>query len=220
MPVSPATATVREAFTPDDQTPPVAEGESGRQVAGVEPGGRSRTRRIALVGACLLAFALGFAGVTVLTRGSGNASSPRTKPTQPAPAAGAPAAPASSPAKAPTSAPTPPSSALVGAVGNDQAPVAQSSPLADAADRERGFPDAAHDHVGAVHDRAHDHTEHYDALTRTQRWRRESNARATTPGDQPRAHERAKRSATCAESCPSPCRRTPHPCPSPFRACP
>jgi hypothetical protein len=127
VPVSPATTTVREAFKPDDQTPPVADGEGGGQVAGDEPGGRSRTRRIALVGACVLAFALGFTGMTALTRGSDSASSPRPKPTQPVPAAGAPAAPASSTVKAPTSAPTPPSSALVGAVGNDQAPAPQSS---------------------------------------------------------------------------------------------
>ena len=54
MPDSPATATVREAFKPDDQTPPVADGEGGGQVNGDEPGGRSRTRRIALVGACVI----------------------------------------------------------------------------------------------------------------------------------------------------------------------
>jgi hypothetical protein len=113
-------------FKPDDQTPPV-DGEGGGQAVGDEPGGRSRTRRIALVGACVLAFALGFAGMTALTRGSDNASSPSTKPTQPAPTAVAPAVPAPSTAKAPTSAPTPPSSALVGAVGNDQAPAPQSS---------------------------------------------------------------------------------------------
>jgi hypothetical protein len=128
VPVSPATASVREALIPDDRTPPVADGEGGGQVAGDEPGGRSRTARIALVGACVLAFALGFAGMTALTRGSDGAPRSNTKPTQPAPATSAPAAPTPSTAKAPSSAPAPPSSALVGAVGNDQAPAPLSSP--------------------------------------------------------------------------------------------
>jgi hypothetical protein len=56
--VSPATATVPEAFTPDDRTPPIVEGERGGPVVEAERGGRSRTRLVALDGACVLAFAL------------------------------------------------------------------------------------------------------------------------------------------------------------------
>ena len=130
VPVSPATAAVREAFTPDEPIPPVAGGEGSGQIAGDETGGQPRKQRVALVAACVLAFAVGFAGMTALTGGSDTASSPSPspKPTQPAPSAGLPAAPAPSVAKAPTSVPAPASSALVSDVGNDQTPAPQSSP--------------------------------------------------------------------------------------------
>ncbi|HEY4396322.1 MAG TPA: hypothetical protein VGO28_01490 [Acidimicrobiia bacterium] len=125
MPVSPAT--VLQTLPAEDSTPPVGDGQAADDRAA------TRKRRIALVGACVLAFAVGFAGMTALMRGSGSTPSSRTKTTQPAPAAGEPAAPPASTATGlAASAPSPPpSSALVDAVGhaNDQAaPVPQSSP--------------------------------------------------------------------------------------------
>jgi hypothetical protein len=121
MPVSPAT--VRESFPADDRTRPVVDGAAG----GIRAA--TRKRRAALIGACVLAFVVGFAGMTALTRvrdGAKGASSPRPKTTQPSGPAAAPAAPASSTAKAPASAP--PSSALVSEIGNGPQPAPQSAP--------------------------------------------------------------------------------------------
>jgi hypothetical protein len=121
VPVSPAT--VRGSFPADDATPPVVNGTSDGDRAA------RRKRRAALIGACVLAFVVGFAGMIALTRatdGAKGASSPHPKTTQPTGPAAAPAAPASSPAKTPSSAP--PSSALVSEIGNGPQPAPQSAP--------------------------------------------------------------------------------------------
>jgi hypothetical protein len=83
-----------------------------------------------------------------------------------------------------------------------------------------GFADAVDDDTGAVHHDAHDNPEHHDPLTRKGSLQ-ERVARANAPGNNPgRSHAGKYWPATCGGSCPSPCRRIPHPCPSPARACP
>ena len=163
VPVSPATTAVREAFRPDDQTPPVAEGEGRGQVAGDEPGGPSRTRRIALVGACILAFPLGVRGRDRAHTRCGQ----RVEPPSEADAAG----------------PGPRRGVHTGTVAGKGPDVRSDASAerarrcgrersgarraivsaADAADWERGSPDPVHDDVRAVHYRARDNAEHHDA---------------------------------------------------------
>jgi hypothetical protein len=129
VPVSPAT--VRDTLAeivPGDVSQPAAEdvAEAGESV----PPGPSVKRRLLIVAACVSAFVVGFAGVTVLMRDTGSASKPRPKTPQTAAlpdAAGAPVAPQTS-TKPPASAP--PSSALVAEPGGGglPAPSQPSSP--------------------------------------------------------------------------------------------
>ena len=79
----PATATVREGFTPDDHTPPVADGRVAARSPGLSPA-TGRTRRIALVGRASLRSLSGSRCDGAHTR-LGQHIEPRTKPTQLAP---------------------------------------------------------------------------------------------------------------------------------------